>query len=470
MINHPAKKSIRALGALACLALGTAVSQAQIPTNVTFTPSFGTDGANQFTKGLGMEEIPGKQGFFLVWEAAGNIWLLSPGTSGYTKTLFVHLDVNQLDADRGIGGIIFHPSFATNHKYYAKFGDPIGDAGSTRVFRVDERTASADFLKDSGSPPRTLLKIDQPADLQDHNGGGIIFGKDGYLYLGVGDGGFDQITPDKYFNGQNREVLLGKILRIDVNRKDTGLEYGIPTDNPFVADANPKVRREIFAYGIRNPFRMTMDRLTGEIYVADVGLDKFEKVYNLRKGANYGWRLQEYTYCFTPGTCDSITVDKPAAYAAFGPVKCFIGGQIYRGNAQSPFYGAYIFGDYTMKRLLAFKKNASAPVAVTDLIATPTEMTGFTLDSQNNIYMVGYTNGTVYKLENADLKPGATTSLVPRRGRLALLSNDGGLTYGMIRLPGSEDVFTLDGKRLETMKRGSSFGLKAGLAIVAQSP
>ena len=463
------KRMLPAFGALIWLICGSTAVQAQFPSGITFAPVFGTDGANHFNNPMTMDEMPGKPGYFLVCEAlAGNIWLLSPGASSYTKTLFVHMDVNTSDADDGLAGLVFHPDFAANRKYYVKFGDP---NASVRTLKIAERIAAANFLTDSGTQPRILLSIRQPDEYKDHNGGGLVFGTDGYLYIGIGDGGWDVVTPDSHLNGQNREVLLGKILRIDVNRKDPGLEYGIPTDNPYVTSANTRIRREIYAYGARNPFRMTRDRLTGEIFIADVGLDRFEKVNLLRKGANYGWKLQEYTYCFTPGTCDTITIDKPAGYAAFGPVKCFIGGQVYRGNPQSPFYGAYIFGDHTMKRLLAFKKGAAGPVAVTDMQAAPSEMTGFTLDNQNNLYMVAY-EGTIYKLNHPDLQPGQTVSLSPRRGRLALISEKGfGIgTWNGIG-SGAMDMFTLDGKRQGRLEADGSAGKtdrhRTGLAILA---
>ncbi|HLP40004.1 MAG TPA: PQQ-dependent sugar dehydrogenase, partial [Fibrobacteria bacterium] len=296
--------------------------------------------------------------------------------------------------------------------------------------------------------------IPLPPEFPDHNGGAVLFGRDGFLYLGVGDGGWDMKSPDIHNNGQNRKVLAGKILRIDVDRKDPGLEYAIPADNPFVNDPDPQVRREIFAYGLRNPYRMSMDRVTGEIYVADVGLVNFEKVLILKSGANYGWKLQEHTLCFTPGTCSGITVEPVAGYMPYGQVKCFIGGHVYRGDPSSPFYGVYLFGDHTMKRLLAFKKG-SAPVLVTDLNATPTEMTSFTVDSQNNFYMVGY-RGTIYKLIHNDLKPYASSLRPLARGRARIRA---GIWDGRSTAPGA--IFSLDGSRLGTLGPDGSLEGKA---------
>ncbi len=419
--------------------LGFQIGNSQIPNNFTFTPVFETNNTNTFDKPVSMDEIPGKPGFFLVSESnSGNLWLLSPIGTTYSKTLFAHFEVNKKDADLGLAGILFHPDFIHNRKYYVKQGDP---NSAVRTLRLDEHIAAPDFLKDSETPARTLLRVKQPDEFVDHNGGGMVFGLDGFLYLGIGDGGWDQMTLDKYGNGQSLETLLGKIVRINVDKNDPGLEYSIPQDNPFYNNTNTKMRKEIFAYGVRNPFRMTRDKLTGEIYLSDIGLDKFEKIYNLRKGANYGWKLQEYTFCFTPGTCDNITVDKPIAYLGYGPVKCFIGGHVYRGDPTSPFYGVYLFGDFTTKRILGFKKDIAGPVAVTDLASAPMEMTGFTVDSQNNFYLVGYF-GTIYQLINPDLKPGPFTGLITRRRHLIS--------------PSPHSVFCgLNGKRLSSPALGS---------------
>lgn len=430
---------LRTFGLIALLATSL---HSQIPSGIALTPAFGSGGSGAFGRLAFMDELPGRPGHFLVAEFAGKIWLLTPGAGGHTRSLFATIPINTLDEDQQLSPFCFHPDFLSNRKYYVRRGD----AGIfPRGLRLEEREAAADGLKDSGKPPRTLMTVVMPGEFADHNGGGLAFGPDGYLYIGIGDGGWDQKTPDAHNNGQNRESLLGKILRIDVNRKDPELEYAIPKDNPFISDANPKVRREIYAYGVRNPFRMSFDRLTGELYVGDVGLFNFEKINIVKKGANYGWRLQEHTLCYTPGTCNNITVDPPAGYMTFGPVKCFVGGQTYRGNPASPFYGVHIFGDHTMKRLLAFKKG-SGPVIATDIMATPMEMTAFTLDSQNNVYMIGY-RGTIYKLEHKDLTPYASAIRPAGRQRLEVLTGSG--WYPLPRGPVA--IFRLDGSRLGTL-------------------
>jgi hypothetical protein len=434
------------------------VLRAQIPDSIAFTPAFGTDGPNQFAHPAMMLEIPGQPGFFLVPEmTTGKIWVLAPGVSGYTKTEFGTQKGNAAEEDMGLTGFAFHPDYVNNRKYYVKYG---GEQRHPRQNFLDERVAAADYLHDSGTPGRTLLTLAEPEEFSDHNGGSPVFGPDGYLYLGLGDGGWDQINPDSYGNGQNREILLGKILRIDVNNRDPGLEYAIPPDNPFVNDADPKVRREIWAYGLRNPYRMAFDRLSNELYVGDVGWDKYDEVDIVKKGGNYGWSLKEGPYCIPNGQCAGVPalMEDPVASLVNGGgpgmAKCVIGGQVYRGDPASPFYGVYIFGDYTLRKLFAIKKAASGSATVKEYpFYAPQEPIAFTLDRMNNIYMVGY-SGTIYKLSHPQLKEMASAVrpiLARSRPRgmrsLVILSGTGPLTLPA-GLRGRYEAIAPDGSRL----------------------
>ncbi|MDQ2999948.1 MAG: PQQ-dependent sugar dehydrogenase [Fibrobacterota bacterium] len=452
-----------------CIAFLLAVSAflspapAQIPDGITFKAAFGTDEANQFSNPVLMLEIPGKPGFFLVPEmVSGKIWVLSPGASGHTKSQFGTVTVNSGERDMGLVGFAFHPDYANNRKYYVKYGNP---QRPPRQLCFDERTAAADLLKDSGQPGRRLLTIALPTEFSDHNGGSPAFGPDGFLYIPLGDGGWDLTTPDKYKHGQNKESLLGKILRIDVNVADTGLEYAIPKENPFVSDPNAKVRREIWAYGLRNPYRISFDRLSGELYAGDVGWNKYDEVNVIKKGGNYGWSLKESPYCLIPGTCDGVAIEDPVAFMANGAgpgmAKCVIGGHVYRGDPASPFYGVYLFGDHTIRKLFAIKKAATGQATVKEYpLTTPQEPIAFTLDANNNVYMVGWT-GTVYKLEHPDLKPVASSarpSLAASRAKamrsLVLLAGDAGVLRLPVGLKGRYEAVTPTGVRLGVLSSG----------------
>jgi glucose/arabinose dehydrogenase len=452
----------------ACLAVPAArhvsAQTAPIPDGITFTPAFGTDGANLFSLPALMVEVPGKPGTFLVPEmATGKIWILAPGANGFTKTLFGQVQGLATENDMGLVGFAFHPDYVNNRKYYVKHGNP---QRPPRQMFIEERIAAADYLHDSGQPARRLMTVDLPNEYNDHNGGNPVFGPDGYLYLSFGDGGWDLITADSHKNGQNREVLLGKMLRIDVDHKDPGLEYAIPKDNPFVTDANPNVRREIWAYGLRNSYRFAFDRLTGELYDGDIGWIKFDEVDIVKKGANYGWSLKEGSYCLPDGPCTGVTtpIEEPLASlvngGAPGQAKCLIGGQVYRGDPASPFYGVYLFGDYTLKKLFALRKPASGPATVKEYnLVTPQEPLAFTLDAMNNIYMVCY-SGTIYKLNHAQLIAKATTTAIRTgspsgpmagagkglRSRIALIEN--GRWVLPAGLSGDWEAIAPDGIRL----------------------
>ena len=386
-----------------------------------------------------------------------------PGASGYTKTQFGTVQGNPEQEEWGLSGFAFHPDYAVNRKYYVKYGSP---QRPPRQICYDERIAAEDYLHDSGQPGRRLLTIDMPEEFYDHNGGSPVFGPDGYLYLGQGDGGWDIITPDVYKNGQNLEVLHGKILRIDVNKKDPGLEYAIPPDNPFVSDANPKVRREIWAYGLRNPYRLAFDHATQELYAGDVGWIKYDEVEIIKKGGNYGWSLKEGPYCLADAC--NLAIEEPLATMANGSgpgmAKSVIGGQVYRGDPASPFYGVYLFGDYTVKKLFALKKPASGPATVKEYpVVTPQEPIAFTLDQMNNIYMVCY-SGTIYRLEHPLLKPMAM-AIRPQASRaparfsrpLAVFSGNGPLVLPA-GLVGSYEAVALDGTRIGLLTRARAGG------------
>jgi glucose/arabinose dehydrogenase len=183
----------------------------------------------------------------------------------------------------GLLGLAFHPKFRENHKYYVKH--QVMEEGKITTVLV-EKIAAPDHRRDSGNPSRRLLKI--VSVTQDHSGGCIEFGPDGYLYLAMGDTGPQQ---DPNGHGQNMQLFLAKILRIDVDRRDEGLPYAIPPDNPFVgrADARP----EIWALGFREPWRFTFDALTGDLWVGDVGQDRVEEVAIVRRGENHGWNVYE---------------------------------------------------------------------------------------------------------------------------------------------------------------------------------
>jgi len=350
-------------------------------------------------------QIPGLSNSFLVIHQTGKIWFLEKGAAGDTKTLFGDFS-SELFNERGPNGLLgfaFHPQFRANRKYYLKH--QVFEEGKIATTLV-EKVAANDFRKDSGRPSRRLLKI--VSTTQDHSGGCIQFGPDGYLYLGMGDTGPQQ---DPQGHGQDLKLLLAKMLRIDVDHFDDTHPYSIPSDNPFRArnDARP----EIYAYGFREPWRFSFDRVTGDLWVGDVGQDRVEEVSIVRPGENHGWNVYEG---FEPFSNRYRKED--AAYTA--PVFAYrrkygnsiTGGYVFRGDKQSSFYGVYICGDYTSERIWGLKQENRKLKAVREIGISPQNIASFGTDEAGNVYVVGY-EGMVYKLDfssaNFDGPVAATT-------------------------------------------------------------
>jgi glucose/arabinose dehydrogenase len=306
----------------------------------------------------------------------------------------LHIQVGQ-DMEQGLLGIAFHPQFAANHKYYISYTPP----GSAYYDIVEERVADSTGLKDSGTPGRILIKIDDP--YVNHNAGNIAFGpRDGYLYYGTGDGGNE---GDPLGNGQNADGWFGKILRIDVDGKDPGLEYRIPPDNPFAQGGG---RPETYAYGLRNPWRWSFDPFTGDLWLGDVGEATWEEVDIITKGGNYGWKSMEGKDGKNDGSMvlPVFTFDHAGVRVnPSGPA--IIGGVVFRGNPASKYYGAYFFADYGTRRFWYLTRNAGGEAVATPLAPTPATLSAFGTDAEGRIYACGLTTGIVYHLDDPDLAP-----------------------------------------------------------------
>ena len=375
---------------------------AALPTNVQLKTFYDTT-AIRFTEPVWFEQYPGETGAYIVGELGGNLFLLEPITGGFKSTAFGHIPATKVSGNDGLLGIAFHPNFITNRKYYVYYIPVLGQG------LLEERTAKASFKADSGIT-RTILQSTFGNTV--HNGGDIHFGSDGYLYLGFGDAG----NPNVYnANSQDLHLLYGKMIRIDINNKATGLQYVIPSSNPFYNSTDVQVRKEIWAYGLRNPWRWTFDPLTGRMFLADVGDWIQEEVDTITPGGNYGWSKREGNTCFNSAaetsplaTCDTTGLIGPlTAIAHASPTAlasaCIIGGVVFRGNSASGSYGAYIFGDYTTRKLYAMLPVSKGVVQTATIGTTSTGMASFGTDSKGNIYMVGHDNGIIYRLDHPDL-------------------------------------------------------------------
>lgn len=291
-----------------------------------------------------LRQVPGFSNVFFVLHQKGIIWKVEKIADVEKKTLFADL-TREVFSERGPNGLLdvtFHPQFRTNRKYYLFY--QVFEDGKV-VTHIDEKQFAADFKSDSGEPARRILKIVSVAE--DHSGGCMQFGPDGFLYIVMGDTG-----PHNDPNGhaQNLSLLLGKLMRIDVDHQEAGNPYAIPKDNPFVGQAD--ARPEIWAYGVRNPWRFSFDRINGDLWMADIGQDRVDEVDIVHRGENYGWNVYE---AYEPFSNQYRKEGRTFTMPVFAYRRKFgvsiTGGFVYRGDKSSSFYGVYIFGDYVSKTL-----------------------------------------------------------------------------------------------------------------------
>ena len=290
--------------------------------------------------------------------------------------------------ERGLLGLAFHPRFAQNRRFFVNYTDPRGD---TRISEF--QAASADAA--DAATERVLLRVAQP--FSNHNGGGLAFGSDGYLYIGLGDGGSG---GDPLGNGQRLDTLLGKMLRVDV---DGGPPYAVPPDNPF--RSTPGAQPEIWAFGLRNPFRFAFDRATGELYIGDVGQGAVEEVDVAGPragGLNYGWNVTEGSQCYSPSRgCSKAGITFPVYEYDHSQGCSITGGVVYRGCRMPDLAGTYFLGDFCRGSIRSFRY---AGGQATDVrlwsLAGVRSVSSFGLDADGEVYVVDY-DGGLYRLEPA---------------------------------------------------------------------
>ncbi len=287
-------------------------------------------------------------GRIFVVEQPGTIRIIEDRELLPTPFLDISGRVNDSSNEQGLLGLAFAPNFRETGFFFVNYTDAGGDTVIARfqVTAEDANLAEADSEK-------VILKIDQPAG--NHNGGMLAFGPDGYLYIGTGDGG---AANDRFGNGQNPQSLLGKMLRIDV-LTDSAEPYTIPADNPWVATdwAGQDVLDEVWAVGLRNPWRYSFDRATGDLWIGDVGQNQYEEVNYVPAGTrpplNFGWPLMEATHCFGSADCDETGLWMPVAETDHQGNCSLTGGYVYRGEAHPELTGVYLFGDYCSGKIWA---------------------------------------------------------------------------------------------------------------------
>lgn len=337
-------------------------------------------------------EGPGRR--FYVLEQAGIVKVIPPGGGEPT----VALDISEritAGGEAGLLGIAFDPKFAENGFVYLYFTENVdqkpGIVFQDILARFTSNDGGATF---DASTQKTLLAVDDP--FGNHNGGHVAFGPDGMLYVGLGDGGS---AGDPQQNGQNKDALLGKLLRIDPHG---GEPYGIPPTNPFVAGGG---RPEIYAYGFRNPWKFSFDRLTGDLWLADVGQSKYEEINRVVLGGNYGWNVREGKHCFNATTCATDGLIDPVVEYSRSDGVSVTGGYVYRGSKIPALDGKFVYGDFGSGNIWSVDAGQTSGTLLT---SSSMKISSFGQDSDGEVYVVDYATGTIKQLAAASEAPPPT--------------------------------------------------------------
>lgn len=321
----------------------------------------------------------GDERLFIV-EQAGVIRVFQAGELLDNPFLDIQEQVGSEANEQGLLGLAFHPDYANNGRFFVDYTDNSGDTVISE-FRVSDDPNVAD-----ADSEQVLLNIDQP--YENHNGGQIAFGPDGYLYIGMGDGGSQ---ADPHGNGQSTDTLLGKILRLDV---DNGQPYAIPADNPFV---NGGGRLEIWGYGFRNPWRFSFDRLTGDMFIADVGQDSYEEIdyypAGSPPGANFGWNIMEGWFCFNSETCNQDGLILPITLYGRNEGCSVTGGYMYRGTQYPNLYGNYFFADFCFGTIWGLFPSDGSWLKAAVTGQTLLQITSFGEDVNGELYVLSRLGG-----------------------------------------------------------------------------
>jgi glucose/arabinose dehydrogenase len=333
---------------------------------------------------LGLENAGDGSSRLFIVEQVGIILVWKDGALLDQPFLDIRDRVGSNGSEQGLLGLAFHPRYTENGYFFVNYTDKNGDTHIAR-FSVSVQDP------DRADPASEKQLIFQPQPYANHNGGSVVFGPDGYLYLGLGDGGAGG-DPQGY--GQSTQILLGKILRIDV---DNGDPYAIPPDNPFVGGGGLP---EIYAYGLRNPWRFSFDPLTGDLYIADVGQNKWEEVNFLpagsQPGANFGWDFREGLHRFEGVNLGEDFIDPVAEYDH--SQGCSVtGGFVYRGVNLPEWQGVYLYGDFCSGRVWGLLRNPDGSWQSALLFETGFQISSFGIDQSGELYLVDY-GGNVYRL------------------------------------------------------------------------
>lgn len=386
--SNPTVRPARVLTLLfACLTgLGVLPTQAQtIDVEVAFP-------ALTFSQPVDVQNAGDGTNRLFVVQMGGIVRVFENDPAATSAGVFLDISARVLFNDRfGLLGLAFHPDFASNGAFFVNYNAPNPSRSVISRFQV---SAANPDVADPGSE-EVLLEIEQPHRF--HNGGALAFGPDGYLYIGLGDGGPVGGTPDPNNNGQRLDTLLGAMLRIDVDGTQANLPYAIPADNPWVGNTEG-YREEIWAWGFRNPWRYSFDSVTGRLWAADNGEDRWEEIDIVDAGNNYGWKVMEATSCYDPPTgCDTSNLTLPVwRYGGTGTRRSVIGGHVYRGSRNPELQGRYVYTDWLLGTIWALDYDGTNATNAT-LHNGLTGVTSIGVDEAGELLFCQQTSGQLYR-------------------------------------------------------------------------
>lgn len=351
-------------------------------------------------------------GRLFVVEQAGRIWGFRNDSTVMEKKLFLDIRdrVDDRESEEGLLGLAFHPEYEKNGYFFVDY--TAADPPRTIIARY--RVSESDPWAAVPGSEQVILEVDQPYN--NHNGGQIAFGPDGYLYVAFGDGGSGG-DPDE--NGQDRSTLLGSIIRIDVDTSTAGRNYGIPPDNPFAGNSMG-YREEIYAYGLRNPWRFSFDSGTGRLWTGDVGQNKWEEIDIIRSGENYGWDRMEGFHCYEPSECDTTGLTLPVWEYGHTLGESVTGGFVYRGNRVPGLQGKYVYGDFVSGRIWALEYTEGKEPKNSLVVNTDLNISSFGVDSSEELYICAF-NGNIYRF--ADQRTSVRDERRSEPGQVRLYQN-----------------------------------------------
>ncbi len=345
-----------------------------------------------FTRPVDLQHPNDNSNRLFVVEQQGIIYAFENNREANIKNVFLDIRdrVNDSGNEEGLLGLAFHPDYQNNGYFYVDY-----TAANPR------RTVIARYQVSSSNPDSAvknsefiILEVNQP--YSNHNAGQIVFGPDGYLYITLGDGGS---AGDPQSNGQNLGTLLGSILRIDVDQTRLDLNYNIPSDNPFAGNLS-EFREEIYAYGLRNPWRISFDPQTQWLWAADVGQNAYEEIDIIEKGKNYGWNIMEGFHCYNAPSCDTTGLTMPIWEYSHSVGQSITGGYVYRGSKIPELIGKYIYADYVSGRIWALEYDGTGEPTNSLLKDTDLNIASFGIDRNKELYICAF-DGNIYRFKEA---------------------------------------------------------------------